>query len=246
MKTGCKDCHGTPKRSAVEAAFGKDLLSKGRKPDAPEIPTMEGCLECHNERGAIDECELCHPSLERGKSSLSRKFNPFDRLKVGIPAPPFALSTQGGQKVSLSRFLGKRLVVIRFGSSTHAAFLDEAAAMANLARRYAGKPVVFFTIYTAESHPEAIAGENWLPKSRAGMALRANVCLDVLAGKGIPDKSVWLVDEWPAKVSLLYGGRPGSVFVVDRSGKIAWKSPDSAAAALGTALDEQIEKIRLH
>lgn len=245
MKTGCMECHSTQKRSEIEKAFEKGRLSEGRKPDAVQVPTMEQCLACHNERGAVDECELCHPSLARGKSSLSRRFNPFERLKIGIPAPDFSLATAGGKKVKLARFRGNKFVVIRFGSSTHAAFVTQAAPVSALMKKYVKKPVAFVTIYTAEAHPEVIAGEEWLPKSRGGMALRAAACGEALARLGGADRTVWLVDEWPAKVSLLYGGYPGSVFIIDPSGKIAWKSSHSDAAALGTALDEQIEKYRM-
>lgn len=240
LKTGCVECHKTSDESLIEETYknrGKSSALLGR---SEQFPTMDNCAECHYERGAIDDCTLCHPGYRKDKKLFSKRFNPFLRLKNGVPAPAFSLKDVEGKRFSSDSAAGERFLVIQFGSSTCPPYLKEVAAVSALAARYSAEPVTFITIYTKEASPEIIGWERWLPGCQEEMALRARACGDILGRHGVEDSSRMLVDQWPGVVSNRYGGLPNSVFIILPTGKVGWKAmrmvPSDVDAALETLL----------
>ena len=107
LKTGCVDCHKTNDQHLIEEAYGKQGDSRALLGRSEQIPTMDDCTECHYERGAIDDCVLCHPDYTKRKKLFSRTFNPFLRLKKGVPAPEFSLRDVERNRFSSTSAKGK-------------------------------------------------------------------------------------------------------------------------------------------
>jgi hypothetical protein len=68
------------------------------------------------------------------------------------------------------------------------------------------------------------------------------VCRQKLTEHGISDKAVMLIDDEKGKVSKLYGGYPNSVFIIDRSGRIAWKAAWMNVDAVDSTLEALLNK----
>ncbi len=76
-------------------------------------------------------------------------------LKVGDKAPEFALPTSdGGAPVSLSQLIGKKPVVLVFGSITCSPFRQKVLEVFDIHKRYADR-AEFLMIYIREAHPES-------------------------------------------------------------------------------------------
>ena len=143
-------------------------------------------------------------------------------------APDFTLSTGDGRgALTLSKVVGPRPVVLVFGNFTCGPFRSQAGNVEKLFRRYRDR-ATFLMVYVREAHPT----DGWQMESndRVGVALRqprdyaeragvARVCGSTL-GLGFP----LLVDTMDDRVGTRYSGMPSRLYLVDRQGKIAYKS----------------------
>jgi Spy/CpxP family protein refolding chaperone len=77
---------------------------------------------------------------------------PGQALAVGQPAPDFQLKTLDGERVGLSSYNHKLLVLV-LGSYTNPTLRDRAAGLESLRERYTGDGVNFLIVYTRETHP---------------------------------------------------------------------------------------------
>jgi|GEM_PF-6405087 len=244
LKTGCVECHATNDRGRIEAAYARRPRSGNLLDRDGLIPTMDDCVECHYERGAIDDCALCHPGYRKDKRLFSGRFNPFLRLRNGVPAPDFSLNDLEGKRFSSASAKGRQFLVVAFGSSTCPPYLKEVAAVSALAAKYGAEPVSFLTIYTTEASPEIIGWERWLPRGQDEMVLRARACAETLSRFPIEDSTRVLVDQWPGVVSNRYGGLPNSVFIILPTGKIGWKAMRMVPVEVDAALEKLLWKHR--
>jgi len=244
LKMGCVDCHETDDRTRIEEAYARRPKSSIFIGPSAQIPTMDDCVECHYERGAIDDCTLCHPDYRKDKKLFSKRFNPFLRLRSGVRAPDFSLKDLEGKRFSPASAKGKRFLVIEFGSSTCPPYLKEVAAVSALATKYSAEPVSFITIYTREASPEIVGWDRWLPRCQEEMVLRARTCCDTLSRYRIEDRTRMLVDQWPGVVSNRYGGLPNSVFIILPTGKIGWKAMRMVPSEVDAALEKLLWKHR--
>ncbi|MDR3763936.1 MAG: redoxin domain-containing protein [Acidobacteriota bacterium] len=151
----------------------------------------------------------------------------------GDAAPEFELRSLDGDLVKLSSFKGSRNVVITFGSATCPQTAASIGGLRSLVREFPASEVQFLFLYVREAHPGA-----YLPphhrledKARAAMLLRDE------------EQITWpiLIDELGGDVHRLYGALPNASFLVDKSGRIAYRSLASHAASLGAALEELLE-----
>ena len=144
------------------------------------------------------------------------------------PAPDFTLKTADGREsVTLSEKVGPKPVVLIFGNFTCGPFRMQAGNVEKLYRRYEDR-ATFLMVYVREAHPS----DGWSMESndRVGVSLRqprtfdervgvAQTCSKTL-GLGMP----MLVDALDDRVGASYSGMPSRLYLIDREGKVAYKS----------------------
>lgn len=148
--------------------------------------------------------------------------------KLDETAPDFTLKTNDGKsEITLSRVIGPKPVVLIFGNFTCGPFRSQAGNIEKLYRRYKDR-ANFLMVYVREAHPT----DGWRMSSndRLGVSTsqpttygeRAEVAQKCgrLLGLGFP----MLVDTIDDAVGGRYSGMPGRFYLIDRSGKIAFKN----------------------
>jgi alkyl hydroperoxide reductase subunit AhpC len=148
--------------------------------------------------------------------------------KLDDSAPDFTLKTnEGKEEITLSKLIGPRPVVLIFGSSTCGPFRSQTGNIEKLFRRYKDR-ATFVMVYVREAHPtdgwrtndadhEGVATTQ--PRTYDERAKVAQSCGKLLK-LGFP----MLVDTIDDRAGNLYSGMPGRMYVIDREGKIAFKS----------------------
>jgi peroxiredoxin len=159
-------------------------------------------------------------------------------LKPGDPAPDFDLAAiDGSSRVKLSSLRGKP-VVLFFGSYTCPPFRKRMPDMNKLYEPYKDRAHFYF-IYVEEAH----ATDGWQTDSnlKAGILVaNAQSASDrVKAGtacsSGLKIPFPMLADDMDNRVGRTYKAWPIRVYVVDKDGKIAFKS---ATGPFGFVVDE--------
>lgn len=148
--------------------------------------------------------------------------------KVNEQAPDFTLTTYDGtQAIRLGDVIGKKPVVLTFGNFTCGPFRSMYPGVEEVYKRF-GEEAVFLAIYVREAHP--IDGWKMESNARLGVAVAqpktyaertavATQCHRLLK-PSIP----LLVDEINDPVGNAYSGMPARMYVIDRDGKVAYKS----------------------
>ncbi|WP_165071475.1 deiodinase family protein [Paludisphaera rhizosphaerae] len=148
--------------------------------------------------------------------------------KLDESAPDFTLKTADGKgELTLSKLVGPRPIVLIFGNFTCGPFRSMAGNFEKLHRRY-GDRADFVMVYVREAHPS----DGWRMQSndlvgvstaqpttyeeRAEVAQRCGKLLSL----GFP----MLVDTIDDAVGARYSGMPGRFYLLDKSGKIAFKN----------------------
>jgi hypothetical protein len=148
--------------------------------------------------------------------------------KLDESAPDFTLKSNNGKgQVTLSKLIGPKPVVLVFGSFTCGPFRSQAGNMEKLYRRYKDR-ATFVMVYVREAHPT----DGWRMDSndRLGVATvqpktygeREQVAL--MCGRLLDLGFPMLVDTIDDTVGARYSGMPGRLYLIDRDGKIAFKS----------------------
>ncbi len=146
-------------------------------------------------------------------------------------APDFTLrSSDGKAEMTLSKLIGPRPVVLVFGSSTCGPFRSQTGNIEKLYRRYKDR-ATFVMIYVREAHPTngwrtsdndrpgVVGVATHQPRTyeeRAGVARSCARMMDL----AFP----MLVDTIDDRAGNLYSGMPGRLYIIDREGKVAFKS----------------------
>jgi thiol-disulfide isomerase/thioredoxin len=144
------------------------------------------------------------------------------------PAPDFTLKTkEGAEEVTLSKLIGPKPVVLVFGNFTCGPFRGQAGNVEKLYRLYKDR-ATFVMVYVREAHPT----DGWQMESndRVGVSLPqprtyeervavAKTC-GARLGLGFP----MLVDTIDDTVGARYSGMPSRLYLIDRAGKVAYKS----------------------
>jgi thiol-disulfide isomerase/thioredoxin len=148
--------------------------------------------------------------------------------KVGATAPDFELKTLDGKETCrLSKLIGPKPVVLVFGNFTCGPFRVLASEVDALAQRYKDD-AKFVMVYVREAHPT----DGWVMASNAKVGVevkqpttydeRVKACSQFNT-KVKPSYPV-LVDEIDDRVGHGYSAMPGRLYVIDTSGKVAYKS----------------------
>lgn len=148
--------------------------------------------------------------------------------KLSQKAPWFELrKVRGEGSIALSDLIGEKPVVLVFGNFTCGPFRSFYPAVDALYRKYEGQ-ANFVMVYVREAHP----ANGWKMESntRAGVDVAQPTTLsertDVaqqFCTRLNPSMPV-VVDELSDPVGHAYSGMPARLYVIDRAGKIAFKS----------------------
>jgi alkyl hydroperoxide reductase subunit AhpC len=164
--------------------------------------------------------------------------SPADRWsrapEPGDEAPGFELRSLTGELVKLSDFKNSRNVVLTFGSATCPQTAASIGGLRSLAREFPVSEVEFLFIYVREAHPgvELPPHHSIEDKARAAMLLRDQEQIDFPI----------LIDELGGEVHRRYGALSNASFIVDKSGRVAYRSLASHSGSLGAALEELLER----
>jgi hypothetical protein len=148
--------------------------------------------------------------------------------KLDDSAPDFTLKTNDGAgDLTLSKLIGPKPVVLVFGNFTCGPFRSQAGNIEKLYRRYKDR-ATFVMVYVREAHPtdgwrmesnDRVQVATAQPRTYDERADVARACGRLL-GLGFP----MLVDTIDDRAGNLYSGMPGRLYVIDREGKVAFKS----------------------
>jgi peroxiredoxin len=156
----------------------------------------------------------------------------------GEPAPDFEARTLDGKTVRLGDYRGRKNVVLTFGSLTCPMTAGSITGMNELYREYKGKDAQFLFVYVREAHPgERIPAHGSMEeKTHAAQRLRdeEEIAMPIL------------VDELRGPIHRKYGKLGSATFLIDKSGRIAfralWTQPRVVEDALEALLERQRDR----
>lgn len=160
----------------------------------------------------------------------------FKDLKVGQTAPDFTLKDWSSEQneVNLGDFKGEKVVVLLFASSTSWPYVEQVVSLEDLVKRQDKDNVEFLTIYVREENP------SWQPKDYFEREQRAKALrFQMGVQTHLRMKQKVLIDEMDDRVFKAYGEKHNSAFIIDRDGKIFFKT----GVVKVVDLDEQLRKL---
>jgi alkylhydroperoxidase family enzyme len=147
---------------------------------------------------------------------------------VGETAPEFTLrKVDGSGTVRLSDLVGEKPVVLVFGNITCGPFRSQAGNIEKLYRRYQDR-ANFVMIYVREAHPTD--GWRMASNERAEVRIEQPRTFDERLGvaqtcqRKLGFEMPFVVDTIDDAVGAIYSGMPSRLYVIDRDGKVAYKS----------------------
>ncbi|MFI5103940.1 MAG: peroxiredoxin family protein [Terriglobales bacterium] len=157
----------------------------------------------------------------------------FAGPEPGERAPNFKGVTLDGKTLRLSDFQGKKNVLLVFGSATCPMTAASIGGINRLHRQFGGEPIEFLFIYVREAHPgeQIPAHQSADDKVRAAMLLRAEEDI------AMP----MLVDDLRGSIHRKYSRLPNPVFLIDKSGSVAFRSMWAKPAGVESAIEELLE-----
>lgn len=164
--------------------------------------------------------------------------NSFSGPRPGDRAPDFKAATLERETLRLGDFRDKKNVLLIFGSATCPATAAVIGALNQLYDKFRGDDIEFIFTYVREAHPgERIrAHRSMVEKQVAAQALRdqENITMPMV------------VDDVHGSIHRKYSGRPSAAFLIDKSGRVAfrsmWARPEEIAAAVERLLALQHER----
>lgn len=152
----------------------------------------------------------------------------------GDKAPDFELRTIDGDKIRLSDYRGEKNVVLTFGSATCPFTASSIGGLKNLYEEFADDDVQFLFVYVREAHPgeELPAHRNLNDKVHAAEVLRDEEDLEMPI----------LIDDLSGKVHRKYSGQHNPSFLIDKSGRIAYRQLSTNPSELKEAIEELLER----
>lgn len=148
--------------------------------------------------------------------------------QVGAPAPDFSLRTYDGrQRIRLTDVIGEKPVVLVFGNYTCGPFRSMYVSVEEVYARF-HVDAQFLAIHVREAHPI----EGWQAEldDRVGVRTRQPTTYEERVGVAaqchqlLKPSMPWLVDEINDIVGHAYSGMPARMYVIDREGRVAYKS----------------------
>ncbi len=162
------------------------------------------------------------------KSKFSRGPGPGER------APDFEARTLDGERIELSEYEGDKNVVLTFGSATCPFTAASIAGMNDLYEDYSGDDVQFLFVYVREAHPGEQLGPHESLEDKIEAAQQFRDADDV-------NISI-IVDELNGKIHKKYGALPNPTYIIDKSGRIAFRALWTRPNVIEDALEELLER----
>ena len=156
-------------------------------------------------------------------------------IEAGERAPDFEARTLDGDKVQLSDFEGEKNVVLTFGSATDPMTAASIEGMNELFDDYNGEDVQFLFVYAREAQPgeRLPAHKSMDDKIHAAEVLREEEEVEMPI----------VVDDLKGSIHKKYSKLPNPTFLIDKSGRVAfrclWTRPDVVEDALEELLERQ-------
>lgn len=147
---------------------------------------------------------------------------------VGQPAPNFILKKVDAKgSIELGKLIGDKPVVLVFGNFTCGPFRSMYPGVDELYQKYKDQ-ANFLMVYVREAHPSD--GWKMMSNTRAGVDVKQPTSFDERVNvanqfctKFKPNMPV-VVDEISDAAGHAYSGMPARLYVVDKQGKVAYKS----------------------
>lgn len=161
-----------------------------------------------------------------------------DRIKGPRPgerAPAIVGRTLDGEKFSLAELRGRSNLLVTFGSATCPATVSGLRGLNRLYRKYAGTELDFLFVYIREAHPGERVTEH---RSRDEKQRAASLLRD--EGFALPI----LVDDLQGSIHREYGTLPNASYLIDQSGRIAFRAIWTRPAVLERAIRELLDRQR--
>ena len=157
-------------------------------------------------------------NLEDFTAAAPAKTHPGESLaaKVGAAAPEFEAFRLDGSAMRLSDFRGGRHVVMMAGAVTSPMCAFETPVFNQLQKDFAARDVVFFLLYTRESHP----AENYAAHGSLEQKMAYARDLQRLEKVAFPI----LVDHLDGRIHRAYGVWPNALFVIHKDGRLVFRS----------------------
>ncbi len=152
----------------------------------------------------------------------------------GERAPDFEGRTLDGDEIELSDFEGEKNVVLTFGSATCPFTAASIDGMNDLYDEYSGDDVQFLFVYVREAHPGEKLGRHESYENKVQAAERFRDEEDV--------EMPIIVDELNGKIHRKYGKLPNATYIVDKSGRVAFRGLWTRPGAIEDALDELLKR----
>ncbi len=156
--------------------------------------------------------------------------------KPGDRAPDFEGRTLNGDKVKLQDYRGDKNVVLTFGSATCPFTAGSITGIQDLYDEYNGDDTQFFFVYVREAHPgeKMPAHSSMQEKTRAAERFRDEENLEMPI----------IVDDVSGSIHRKYGKLPNPTYVIDKSGRVAFRSLWTRPAIVEDALEELLDAQR--
>lgn len=162
----------------------------------------------------------------------------FPGLAPGDLAPDFTSVTLEGEKLQLSNLLQQKNVLLVFGSATCPFTARSISGINDIYRKLDSPNVEILFVYVREAHPgERIpAHRSERDKADAARLLRDEEDMEIPI----------VVDDVAGSIHRKYSRLPNPAFLVDKSGRIAFRSRWANPRELGAAIDELLRLQRQH
>jgi peroxiredoxin len=154
--------------------------------------------------------------------------------RPGDKAPDFELRSLRGRKIRLSDFQGEKNLVLTFGSATCPFTASSIRLLNDLCDEYEeASDIAFLFVYVREAHPGERLGAHHSEdeKRRAAEFFRNEEEVEMPV----------LVDELEGRVHRKYGNMPNSTYLIDKSGRVAFRSLWTKVSQIDEAIQELLE-----
>src|SRR5215831_10702486 len=158
---------------------------------------------------------------------------PFSGPVPGEKAPDFKTRTLEGEALRLSDYTGKKNVLLVFGSATCPMVAGSVRGINALYDHFRGDDIEFIFIYVREAHPGEKLGahRSMHDKIRAARMLRDEEELQMPV----------VVDDVRGSIHRKYSRLPNPAFLIDKSGRVAFRCMWAKADDLGAAIEELLQ-----
>ena len=156
----------------------------------------------------------------------------FTGPEPGTYAPDFKASTLSGEPLRLRDYQGNKNVLLVFGSATCPMTAGFVGGINRLYDRFRGE-VDFLFVYVREAHP----GEKIPAHSSMEDKIRAATQLRDEEDLAMPI----VIDDLRGSIHRKYSRLPNPAYLIDKSGRVAFRSMWTQPATLGKAIEELLE-----